>query len=138
MEQDNKTNYINNNICKRCLYIFKNIIKINNAKTEIADSEETKFLMEENKEQTDKNLKNESNLNIKEIGNYSDHNNFLCKFCLGILDEKRYDKIFEMIKIQIKEYESEHQNFKLTTNFSAIFLMIHTYVKFFIKFFFCF
>lgn len=126
MEIELKTDFIKENICKRCLFIFKNIVKIN-SRTDMNETEDTKYL-NINKEEHEKTQKNENLFNINNIENYSDNDDFLCKFCMGILDEKRYKDIIDMIADKIKEFQAEHSNFKLTTNFSALFLMIHTYV----------
>ncbi len=128
MDKDlNNNNFIEKNICNRCIFILKNIVKIN-SRTDIGETEETKKLANENSEQ-EKNTKNDLNISLQNIENYSDSDRFLCKFCIGILNEKKYNSLISMITEKIQEYTSEHFNFKLTTNFTALFLMIHTYVK---------
>lgn len=129
--EEAETDFFQENFCKRCMFIFRNIVKIN-SKNDLFENEETKYLAQENKdENTTGNPISEFMESLKSLENYSNKEDFLCKFCFGILNEKRNDEIINLIKDKIKEFAAEHFNFKLTTSFSALFLMIHTYVTLF-------
>jgi tRNA U54 and U55 pseudouridine synthase Pus10 len=99
-----KTNFILNKFCNKCLFIFKNCQLIN-GKNDLDVNEIFKI---------DTNLVNEETLK----------NN--CKFCFGILKENNVEKIIEQIKGKINDYE--YIDYKITTNFSALFSIIHAYV----------
>lgn len=94
-------------ICKGCWFIINNINLINK-QNELAESI---------KSETTQNLFNSTNTNIS------------CKFCCGIFKLNNFSMIFENIKENIKLYD--HNDYKITTNFSPLFQIIHTYVRLF-------
>lgn len=105
------SSFFNDRFCNKCLFIFKNCNQINT----------------------------QNDLNVNEIFEIDDENksqdyemNIDCKFCFGILNDFNFSKIVEQIKNKIIDYEME--NYKITTNFSPLFTMIHTYVFYFNKF----
>jgi hypothetical protein len=120
-EQNSNANFFNEQICNKCLFIFRHIVKLNSI------NEHTKFPNQNQNQQTKTDFLDL----IKTIENYSTSNNenLICKFCLGILNEKKFNSIIESIKEKIFDIEKEHKNFKFTTNFSSLFAMQHNYVK---------
>ena len=126
---DSQTNFFEENICKRCQFILKNIVKIN-SRYDCAEDSETSYLKTTTLKELETKKNNfESSINLQSIENFSDKENFLCKFCFGILNEKKFEEITTIIQEKIAEFQAEHKNFNLTSNFSALFLLIHTYVN---------
>jgi len=113
-------NFFKEQICNKCLFIFRHTVKLNSI-NEIPKN------INKNQEQS----KADFYELIKTIENYSsnENENLVCKFCLGILNEKKFNSIIQSIKEKIFDIEKEHINFKFTTNFSALFAMQHNYVK---------
>ena len=66
---------------------------------------------------------NVNNIDKKELLNLSCSNK--CNFCFGLLDLDIYPNIIKKIKNDLNEYE--HNDFKISINFSIIFDLIHLY-----------
>ena len=64
-----------------------------------------------------------NNIDKKELLNLSCSNK--CNFCFGLLDLNIYPNIIKKIKNDLNEYE--HNDFKISINFSIIFDLIHLY-----------
>lgn len=58
---------------------------------------------------------------------YKDSKKMDCKFCFGILGTEGYPYIVDKIKEEIENYD--HEDVKITTNFSPLFGLVHTYVR---------
>jgi hypothetical protein len=96
------------NFCPACLFIFKNVYTIN-SQSDNADLFKTVDLTSEGSK---------------------------CKFCFGVFNRDIYPMIFDKIK-QDKIFH-EYADFKLSTNFSALYSLFHHYVLIFnssVKFF---
>jgi hypothetical protein len=93
-----------NNFCDKCLFLFENSNTISNAQGDSFD-----------------------NINITNLLNTNSKDEKLCKFCYGILNADNFSTIVEKIKMNINDYD--HTDYKLTTNFSPLFEIIHSYVK---------
>jgi hypothetical protein len=94
--------------CKGCLFIIKHVSMINKH-YELSEA-----------------IKMDKLENVFGTSLVSEHQND-CKFCVGILNVKNFDSIFEKIKSCIAEYD--HKDYKITTNFSPLFHIIHNYVS---------
>ena len=86
------------NFCQGCLFIFKNIYSINSQ----SDSSEM----------------------IKPFDLTSSKNN--CQFCLGVFNTNIYPYIIDKVKKQI--ISIEFVDYKIYTNFTPLFSLIHQYV----------
>ena len=123
--QSTSSNILNNSpdliFCKGCNFIFKNIKEItqNNEFCEnLKDRTDSSILYEENEI-----MSCNKDLNISSTISSASR----CKFCIGILDPKNFKFIYERIKEQINEYD--HKDYKITTNFSPLFALVHAYVR---------
>jgi tRNA U54 and U55 pseudouridine synthase Pus10 len=122
MEQENKENTVNatmsqelnsqsqidKEFCKGCLFIIKNIFLIN-SHTELSEA-----------------IKMDKLENAFGTSLISEHSS-VCKFCVGIMNVKNFNSIFEKIKNLISDYD--HKDYKITTNFSPLFHILHNYVR---------
>jgi tRNA U54 and U55 pseudouridine synthase Pus10 len=95
---------LGNNFCEGCHFIFKNINLIN-TQNEISDTVKAYL------EKTTVNLDEDK----------------ICKFCGGILNHKNFVKIYDQVKKEIVKYD--HKDYKITTNFSPVYSLLHAYVK---------
>jgi tRNA U54 and U55 pseudouridine synthase Pus10 len=100
MENNNET------ICDICKYIFKNAKLINT-------NDDTGY--DEVQDKIEKDLQ----------GKYTDDD---CKFCFGIFNKENFSFIISQINEKVKEYELN--DYKISTSFSPLFSLIHSYVKF--------
>jgi len=120
MNEKTQTQKILNNICSKCIYIFKNCQLISNQQD---NSESTKsqndlqipLTFETTSENTEITMKNKS-----------------CKFCFGILNPQNFQIITEKIFAEIGNHE--YKDYKITTNFSPLFQLIIAYVRKFLNF----
>ena len=87
------------NFCEKCNFILKNLKTINDT------NELTDYMITEDFKFVDQ----------------------ICKFCFGILSRDHEKDIFNQIGDTIKKFE--YTDFKLTTNFSPLFLILHNYWK---------
>ncbi len=86
------------NFCSACLFIFKNAYTIN-GQSDNADLFKTVDLTSESSK---------------------------CKFCFGVFNREIYSVIIN--KIKEEKHFQEYDDFKLTTNFSALYSLFHQYV----------
>lgn len=89
--------------CKKCLYILKICGQIDSQKDE--EEPNTKITIQEN--------------------------DTFCHFCFGILNEQNFNSIIGKIQNEMKHFE--HKDYKITTNFSPLFHLVHSYVNIFYK-----
>lgn len=104
----NSDSLLDKEFCKGCLFIIKNISLIN-SHTELSEA-----------------IKADKLENSFGTSLISEHNS-ICKFCVGIMNVKNFNSIFEQIKNSIAEFD--HKDYKITTNFSPLFHILHNYVR---------